>query len=162
MKRINITLGFFVLVLALSSLPGTAVPTTLAQSCGPNNCWIEIGSTQLPQTVEVQTPRDSYNAGFQSRLRVFRDGEATGFLELMPAPPRQTGGVNMIFVDGHVRFNRDGTVAGVVLRGRTAEGDPVVVMITPEPSEDCLIYTTIGTDVHATWEVPGRLTVIRR
>jgi hypothetical protein len=48
----------------------------------------------------------------------------------------------------------------VVLRGRTEDGDPVVVIITPAASEDCLIYTTIGTDVHATWEAQGRIAVI--
>jgi hypothetical protein len=32
---------------------------------------------------------------------------------------------------------------------------------TAQSSEDCLIYTTIGTDVHATWEAQGRLAVIR-
>ena len=52
-------------------------------------------------------------------------------------------------------------IEGVLLRGRTSEGDPIVVMITPAATEDCLIYTTVGPDVHAIWEAQGRLTVIR-
>ena len=56
-----------------------------------------------------------------------------------------SNGANFLFPDGSVRFNRDGTVAGVLLRGRTENGKRVVLMITPAESEDCLIYTTIGT-----------------
>ena len=55
-----------------------------------------------------------------------------------------------MFPDGSVRFNRDGTVAGVLLRERTENGKRVVLMISPAESEDSLIYMTIGTQVDAT------------
>ena len=166
MKRIIIRSAFFVMVATLSSLTWMGLPTTFAHDeyCGPGGCWIELNSTQLQQTVEVQTPRGDYNAVFQSEMHVFSNRQAQGFLLLRDdgAAPSPDDEVLVSFEYGDVRFNRDGTVAGVVLRGRTADGRPIVVMITPEASEDCLIYTTVGTDVHETWEVPGRLTVIRR
>jgi len=116
------------------------------------------------QTVEVDTPRGSYSADFESQARVFPNGDANGFLMLSgpDSIPRHPGGVNMLFGDGSVRFHPDGTVARVLLRGSTIEGHPIVVMITPEASEDCLIYTTIGTQLYpSTWEVPGTINVIR-
>ena len=142
---------------------GNCMPPATAQSIEIYS-WHELVILSSLQTVEAHTPRDSYDAVFQSEIRVFRNPGANGFLMLDPtdSAPRHTGGVNMIFLDGHVRFNRDGTVAAVLLRGRTVEGNPIVVMITPDEMEDCLIYTTIGTDVHATWEAQGRIAVIRR
>jgi hypothetical protein len=138
--------------------------TALAQRehCGPGGCWIEISSVQMLQTVKVQTLRASYPAVFQSDLQVFPNREAQGFLQLLPAG-RPDDEILVSFEHGVARLKRDGTVAGVVLLGRTARGRTVIVMITPDASEDCLIYTTVGTDVRpASWEVPGRLTAIRR
>ena len=111
-----------------------------------------------PQTVEVHTPQGSYNAVFASAVQVFPDGAASGFLTLTPTD-RHPGGANFAFSDGSVRFIRD-TVAGILLQGHTEDGNPIVVMITPSATEDCLIYTTIGVDVHATWEAEGSLRVI--
>lgn len=167
MKRTNIRSAFFVLTVALSSLAWLGAPSALAQRehCGPGGCWIEIGSTQLPQSVEVQSSKGDFRAVFQSQLKVFPDREASGFLQLIRVrgeAPNPDDEVLVLFENGNVRFERDGSVAGVVLHGRTAEGRRVIVMITPDASEDCLIYTTVGSDVHATWEVPGRITVIRR
>ena len=114
------------------------------------------------QTVEVHTPRDSYDAVFQSEVRVFPNRTATGSLMLIPTDDRPSGGIQVGLLDGSVRFHRDGTVARVLLRGRTPEGYPIVVMITPAATEDCLIYTTIGTEVWATWEAQGHIVVNRR
>jgi prepilin-type processing-associated H-X9-DG protein len=137
-----------------------APPATAQQGWGP---WEVVVISALPQTVIVETPRDSDTANFESVAMVYPNVAASGFLTLSDevSATRHSGGVNMLFSDGSVRFLHNGDVAGVLLRGRTVEGDPVVVMITPAATEDCLIYTTIGTDVHATWEAEGRLTVIR-
>jgi len=144
--------------LALLLAWGNCAPPAMAQS---HDNWILIESQSAPQTVEVHTPRDSYIAVFQSEVRVFPDGTAIGCLIIDPTN-RDSGGVNMIFLDGSVRFNRDGTVAGVLLLGLTEEGNRVVVMITRDASEECLIYSTIGTDVHATLEAQGEIVVTPR
>jgi prepilin-type processing-associated H-X9-DG protein len=139
---------------------GSCVPSATAQC---NKCWIELNSVTFPQTVEVETPRGDYTAVFQSEVQVFPNHEARGFLTLIPtdSAPRHQNGANFAFSDGHVKWSKNGTVAGVLLKGYSEDGNPVVVMITPAASEDCLIYTTVGTDVHATWEAQGRLAVIR-
>jgi prepilin-type processing-associated H-X9-DG protein len=138
---------------------GNCAPPVTAQG----GVWVTVGFFEVHsslQTVEVHTPRESYSAVFQSEARVFfPNGAARGFLTLSPTDAGHPGGVNMIFVDGSVRFIRD-TVAGILLQGHTEDGNPIVVMITPSATEDCLIYTTIGVDVHATWEAEGSLRVI--
>jgi hypothetical protein len=129
--------------------------------CGPGGCWIDITSTQVVQSIAVQTPRGGYTAVFQSDMQVFPSREARGFLQLIPTS-RPDDEILVAFVNGNVRFERDGSVAQVILHGRTSAGRPIVVRITPDESQDCLIYTTVGSDVHATWQAPGRLTVNRR
>jgi prepilin-type processing-associated H-X9-DG protein len=112
------------------------------------------------QTVEVHTPRDSYNAVFESEVRVFPKGEASGSLTLFPTDSAHPGGANFTFGDGSVRFNRDGTVAGILLLGRTDEGEPVVVMIEKSTRDVYLKYVYMGpAGVHATWEAQGRIRV---
>jgi len=41
------------------------------------------------------------------------------------------------------------------------EGDPIVVMIIPATTEDCLIYTMLGPNVQTTWEAQGHIVVNR-
>ena len=155
MKLIAFRKTIFCLALLLAW--GNCAPPAMAK----HEHWIEIESVSLPQTVEVHTPIDSYNAGFQSEVHVFPNGTASGFLTLIPTD-RHPGGANFLFGDGSVRFNRDGTVAGVLLRGYSEEGNLIVVMITPDASADCLIYTVVGPDVHATWEAQGQIVVTPR
>lgn len=158
MKLNNFPKTIFCLALLLCW--GTCAPPAMAQS--QHGDWIEILSTSAPQTVEVHTPRGSYNAGFQSEVRVFPDGMAIGSLTLIPTDSHP-GGVNAVLSDGSVRFIRDSIVPVVLLRGLTQQGNPIVVMITPAASQDCLIYTTIGCcNVHATWEAQGRIVVTPR
>ena len=139
---------------------GNCMPPATAQSIQLWS-WHELVILSPLQTVEAHTPRDSYSAIFQSEARVFPNGEARGFLTLSPtdSAPGYPGGVNVALSDGSVRFLRDGTVARVLLRGRTEEGDLVVIMITPAATEDCLIYTTAGSGVQATWEAQGQIVV---
>jgi prepilin-type processing-associated H-X9-DG protein len=149
--------------LALLLCWGNCAPPVTAQG----GVWVTVGFFEVhspPQTVAVHTPRDSYSAVFQSEARVFfPNGAASGFLTLSPtdSAPGHPGGANMLFSDGSVRFLHNGTVEGVLLRGSTSEGDLIVVMITPAATEDCLIYTTVGSDIHATWEAQGSIGVIR-
>ncbi len=113
--------------------------------------WDFVSIIALPQTVTVETPRGSYTAAFENEARVYPDGRARGVLELSGpdgAPHR------FRVLAGRVRVD-DGTVTRAVLH--LVEVDPrdhprleITVVIEPEPSmsEDCLIYTTIGTDAH--------------
>lgn len=142
---------------------GNCVPPATAQSL-ELWAWHELVIVSSLQTVEAHTPRDRYHAVFQSEARVFPNGAARGFLTLIPTDSAVVDPTmpNVVFVGGNVRFNRDGTVAGVLLRGRTEEGDLVVIRISPAATEDCLIYTTVGSDIHATWEAPGQVTLLRR
>ena len=141
---------------------GSSAPPATAQYQGLHALYQDIVIPAASQTVEVHTPRDSYNAVFfQSEVRVFPNRRAIGSLMLIPAAGH-SGGANFSFADGSVRFNRDGTVAGVLLRGRTEDGHRVTLMIIPAATEDCLIYTTIGTQVNATWEAQGHILVNRR
>ncbi|HYV07913.1 MAG TPA: H-X9-DG-CTERM domain-containing protein [Blastocatellia bacterium] len=148
--------------LALVLCWGSSAPPVTAQG----GIWVTVGFFEVvapAQTVSVHSSGDSFSAVFQNEARLFFPrGEASGFLTLTPtdSAPGHPSGANFTFGDGSVRFLPNGSIARVVLRGRTVEGDPVVVMITPEPSEDCLIYTTIGTDGRATWEAEGRIAVI--
>jgi prepilin-type processing-associated H-X9-DG protein len=143
--------------LALLLAWGSCVPPAMAQS--RHGSWILIESWSAPQTVEVHTPQGSYNAVFASAVQVFPDGTASGFLTLTPTD-RHPGGANFAFSDGSVRFIR-ADIAAVMVRGHSEEGNRVVVMITPGASEDCLIYTTVGSDVHASWEAQGSIVVNR-
>ena len=158
MKRRIILSVVFVLSIVLLSL-------VTSDSKANAHVWVTVGFFEVSapvQTVEVNTPRDSYDAVFHNEVQV-RNGSANGFLTL-PVPDgaaRHQNGANFIFVDGSVRFSRDGAVAAVRLRGRTVEGNQrITVIITPAATEDCLIYTTVGTDVTATFEVEGILTLI--
>ena len=159
MKLTNFPKTIFCLALLLAW--GSCAPPVTAQYQGTHPLYQDMFIPAPLQTVEVQTPRGSRNAVFQSEVRVFPDGTASGFLTLTPTD-NHPGGANFAFGDGSVRFNRDGTVAGVLLRGLTAEGNPVVVMITPAASEPCLIYTTIGPQVYAHWEAQGQIVVTPR
>jgi prepilin-type processing-associated H-X9-DG protein len=154
------TISCLALLLCLGSF---APPATADHVAGEDrhDQWIVIESQSAPQTVDVHTPRDSYNAVFQSAIQVFPDGTANGFLTLTPTD-RHSGGANFAFSDGSVRFIRDSIVPVVLLRGLTQQGNPIVVMITPGASQDCLIYTTVGSDVHATWEAQGQIVVTPR
>jgi len=146
--------------LALLLAWGNGAPPAMAQHGG----WIEIQSWSAPQTVEVHTPRDSYNAVFHSEVQVFPNGAASGFLVL--SAPDSRNGVVIYLGTGetnvaNVKWDKNSKVARVLLRGRTVDGEHILVSITPDASEDCLIYTTIGTDVHATWEAQGQIVVNR-
>jgi hypothetical protein len=52
-------------------------------------------------------------------------------------------------------------VLRVTLRGKTPDGAAVTVSVTPSEIEDCLIYTTVGTQLTATWMADGRITLLR-
>ena len=160
MSLTNFPKAIFYLTLLLywgsSALPATA------QHGVSHVLYQDIVIPAASQTVEVHTPRGSYNAVFlQSEVQVLPNRMAIGSLMLIPAVSHP-GGINVLFADGSVRFNRDGTVAGVLLRGRTEDGNRIIVMITPAATEDCLIYTTIGTMLNATWEAQGHILVHRR
>jgi hypothetical protein len=123
--------------------------------------WILIESVATPQTVEVHTPHRSYNSFFSSTLRINRNGRASGNMELTtPDGDRLSYDANR--GTGILR-STDGGLGWVVIQlkliARTENGRQVFVTITPAATEDCLIYTTIGTDVHATWEAQGRIRV---
>lgn len=148
--------------LTLLSYWGRSAPPATAQHGGSHAIYQDIVVPSALQTVEVHTPRGSYNAVFlQSEVQVFPNRMALGSLMLIPAAGH-SGGLNVSLAEGSVRFNRDGTVAGVLLRGRTEDGNRIIVMITPAATEDCLIYTTVGTQVNATWEAQGHIVVNRR
>ena len=142
------------------------MPPAMAQYQGTHPLYQDIFIPAPPQTVEVHTRQDSYNAVFLSdEVRVFPDGTASGSLTLIPtnsaSNPRiyylGTGEANVV----NVKWAKNGTVVRVLLGGETVDGDQILVSITPDASEDCLIYTTIGVEVHATWSAQGRIVVTR-
>src|SRR5687768_15053041 len=128
--------------------------------------WVTVGFFEVAapeQTVLVDTPRDIYAAVFHNEVQV-RNGRADGFLTLTvpdggSAP--HTGGITVLFVDRSLRFTTFGAVGPVRIRARISAhpNRRITIIITPAATEDCLIYTTVGTDFHATWEAQGRLTV---
>lgn len=141
-----------VFCLALLLCWGNCAPPAMAQSA-PR--WRSVVITSPLQAVEVHTLRGSHTGTFESSALVRRNGDASGLMTF----PSRSGGTNMIFLDGSVRFH-DGTVTVVLLRARAADGQQILVAIRPEPSgEDCLIYTTIGTSGFATWEAEGSIVV---
>ena len=124
--------------------------------------WQALTVSSPVQTIAVQSRRQSWTAVFQTEGQVFPNGSANGFLTLSDPLANGPGrGVNFEFADGSVRFSRTGAVLRVQLRGKTPEGTLVTVSVTPSEIEDCLIYTTVGTQLSATWMAEGRITLLR-
>ena len=151
-----------VICLALLMCGSCLAPMTAAQQSSRD--WDFVSIIAPPQTVTVETPRGSYTAAFENDARVYPDGRARGVLEL--SGPDGTPHRFRVLA-GRVRVDDDGTVTRAVLHLR--EVDPgglrrlnlaVAVEVDPSMSEDCLIYTTIGTD--STWVAYGRMPAISR
>lgn len=158
-RRIMLSIA---LVLSIGILSLTASDSTAKAQAG---VWVTVGFFEVDaprQTVQVDTARGTYNAVFQSEVQV-RNGSADGVLMLRPVNARHSGGINVALADGSVRFLHDGTVAAVRLRGRTADGDRIVVMIFPAQSQNTFRVFVLGNgpDIGATWEANGSLTVVR-
>lgn len=135
------------------------LPTAAAQAAPP---WQALTISSPLQTIPVQARRQSWNAVLQTEAQVFANGSANGFLTLSdPVAQLRPGGMNFVFVDGSVRFSRSGAVLRVLLHGTNPEGTVETVSVTPAEIEDCLIYTTVGTQLSATWMAEGRITVLR-
>lgn len=157
-RRINLSIVLIMSIVLLSLITSDSTARTHGA------VWLTVGFFEVNapvQTVEVNTPRDSYDAVFHNEVQV-RNGAANGFLTLTgpDSGARHSVGLNVLLSDGSVRFNRNGTLSAVRLRGRNAEGGRITIIISPAATEDCLIYTTVGTDVTATFEVEGTLTLI--
>ena len=156
-RRIFIVLaGLFV---ALAGVAQAQVNTGVRVACA------DIGGDNI-----VRTPRGDYKADFQIEAQVFLPyGMANGYLKLMPidtASPH-SGGVNVLFGDGSVRFSRDGRIEQVLLSGRTTGTDPLPVLLVIanqdyDEGDERLVYTLIGSHIHATWEAKGRFELIQR
>lgn len=73
---------------------GTCAPPATAQYQGSHPLYQDIFIPAPPQTVEVHTPRNGYNAVFESEVRVLPNGTAIGSLTLIPtdSAPRHSGG----------------------------------------------------------------------
>lgn len=133
---------------------------TAAAQAAPT--WQALTISSPVQTIPVQSRRQSWTAVFQTEAQVFVNGSANGFLTLSDALASGPGrGVNFEMADGSVKFSRTGAVLKVQLRGTTPEGTLVTVGVTPSEIEDCLIYTTVGTQLTATWMAEGRITLLR-
>jgi prepilin-type processing-associated H-X9-DG protein len=133
---------------------------TAAAQAAPT--WQALTLSAPVQTIPVQSRRQSWTAVFQTEAQVFANGSANGFLILSdPVAQAATSGVNAAWGDGSVRFSRTGAVLRVMLRGKTPDGAAVAVSVTPSEIEDCLIYTTVGTQLTATWMADGRITLLR-
>jgi len=155
MQRNTCLKAILSLALLLSWGPGAGLVTA------QNRDWLVVESVSPPQTIPVRTPRGAYTAVFQSGAQVFPDGIARGTLHLQPLGV-DPDDPNIVYIGGTADFARDGSVKRVVLRGRTAAGALVIVVATPVPSEECVVYDLVGPGVRASWEAQGRITVVRR
>lgn len=137
---------------AFAGAPGAAAKSTPA--------WQALTLSSPPQSISVQSMRRTWPAQFQAEAQLFASRIANGFLTLTGAIEQLLpGGLNLTLRDGGMRLAASGEVQLVLMRGTTAEGNVITVGVTPVPSEDCLIYTTIGTQVRAAWMAEGHITL---
>ena len=109
----------------------------------------------------------SLTAIFDSDLTVGANGWVRGFVRFDFGGGRRA---DYVAERGGLSFDAAGVAisATVLLLARRGDGrlahDYALVTVAPVPGEDCLIYTTIGTDVHAEpvrFDLPGAWTVRR-
>ncbi|MBS1791195.1 MAG: DUF1559 domain-containing protein [Acidobacteria bacterium] len=130
---------------------------------------VYVATSDVNGAYTVHTLEGDYKAGFQIEARVLLPyGVANGYLNLIPKDRASghPGGVNVLMSDGSVRFARDGKIEQVLLWGRTTEADPLPVLLVIANQDDGgdgrLVYTLIGSHLHATWEAKGRIELLPR
>lgn len=140
-------------------LAGIALPT--APALAAKDVFIRVKPHVGGPIVLTTCSGESLTAIFESDLLIGSNGAARGEVRFdFGADDR----VDFVPVVGGLDFDAAGAViaAHVLLRlrgnrGRLAQ-EYALLAVTPHESEDCLIYTTIGTQVHAEqvrFEVPG-------
>ena len=152
------------LVLAGATLPASK---SMAAQGGPRDVYLKIAymstSTQL-----LTCSGESLTALFETELLVGTGGTVKGFMRFTFGSDvidyvAERGGLDLDSAGEPIR-------AVVLLSRRGSSGmdahDFMLATVAPDPvpSEDCLIYTTIGTDVHVEpvrFEVPGAWEVRR-
>ena len=118
----------------------------------------------------IHTLQGDYKGGFRIEAQlVFAPRVGAGFLTLPPTNQTSAhpGGVNVLFGDGSVRFNRDGKIEQVFLWGTTTGADPLPVLLVIADQRDFsgderLVFTLIGSQQTAMWEAKGRFELVVR
>lgn len=120
------------------------------------------------RAVAVENARGTYTADFQHAMIVYPNGRADGTL-LFTAADGSERYLRIYAAQVHWRTESEHEVQRLRLQARELGPQPspeVAIIIYPVENntagEDCLIYTTIGTQVYnATFAVESRLTVVR-
>lgn len=142
-------------------LGGAAAGVAARSSARSATPWQALTISSPPQGLAVLSQRRSYPAVFQSEAQLLAGGPASGFLALSGAiQPLWPGGLTVVFSEGSAQLSGTGTARRVLLRGTAGDGSALTIAVTPVAGEDCLIYTTIGTQVRATWMADGVITLL--
>lgn len=145
-------------------LAGVAFPTTRALAA--KDVFIRSKPhIKFSPIVLTTCSGEAFTARFDSDLLIGASGSARGVVRF---EFDEDGRVDYVPEVGGLDFDPSGEPirARVLLRLRRSEGrvaqDYAMLTVEPEPGEDCLIYTTTGTQVQfVRFEVPGAWTVRR-
>ena len=147
-------------------LAGVALPTTRALAA--KDVFIRSKPHVSGPIVLRTFSGASLTAIFDSDLTVGANGWVRGFVRFDFGDGRRA---DYVAERGALSFDAAGvaTSATVLLLARRSDGrvalDYALLTVAPVPVEDCLIYTTVGPQVHAEpvrFVVPGVWTAVRR
>jgi hypothetical protein len=158
-RRTKTLLGLLLLLSQAFSSPSDAFGFTHFR-------YMTVNCVRRP--VAVENARGTYTADFQHAMILYPNGRADGTL-LFTAADGSERYLQIYAAQVHWRAESEHEVQRLRLQARelgTQPGPEVAIIIYPTPpnaaGEDCLIYTTIGTQVYnATFAVESRLTVVR-